>query len=340
VSRSAGAQAAAAITLLSLTLAPAAARAATVSVEAGVLHVEALPGEANAISIQTAAPGTLTVIDAGAPPTPGPGCTAADSPSSLSCGGAIAAAEIDLSDGDDTLSVGAALATTANGGDGDDSLTGGPADDHLDGGRGDDYADGGPGRDSIILRDRAPDSAWCGGGRDTVRAEVLDQLDTACERVDYGHPGHIGRLRPVTGGGRFVAIPGQSWARVDRRILPDVLYLVRRYHVLVGAGYAIQGHVLHGEHPLGLAVDLYPGAGGSWRDVARLARWAEPRQDHPRWPFRWVGWNGDWNHGDPRHCRIVRGCPPHLHLSWAHSPSRPRHAARTVWVWDVRGAPR
>jgi hypothetical protein len=168
---------------------------------------------------------------------------------------------------------------------------------------------------------------------------VLDQLDFACERVDYGPPGSIGRLRPITGGGRFVPIPGQAWALVDRRILLDVLYLIRRYHVLVGDGYATTGHEPHGEHPLGLAVDLYPGPGGSWRQVARLAKWAEPRQNHTRPPFRWVGWNGDANHGDPQHCRIRRGCPPHLHLSWDHSPGKPRHPVRRVWVFDVRNAP-
>jgi hypothetical protein len=161
----------------------------------------------------------------------------------------------------------------------------------------------------------------------------------ACELVDYGPPGNLGRLRVVTGGGRFVPIPGQSWARVDRRILPDVLYLIRRYHVRVGDGYATVGHEPRGEHPLGLAVDLYPGPGGSWSDVARLAKWAEPRQNHTRPPFRWVGWNGDANHGDPKRCRLSRGCPPHLHLSWDHSPGKPRHPVRRVWVFDVRAVP-
>jgi hypothetical protein len=157
--------------------------------------------------------------------------------------------------------------------------------------------------------------------------------------VDYGPPGRAGRLRPIIGGGRFVPIPGQPWATVDRRILPDVLYLVRRYHVRVGDGYATTGHEPRGEHPLGLAVDLYPGPGGSWRDLARLAKWAEPRQNRPRPPFRWVGWNGDANHGDPRHCRISRGCPPHLHLSWAHSQGKPRRPVRKVWVFDVKEPP-
>jgi hypothetical protein len=226
-----------------------------------------------------------------------------------------------------------------SGDEGDDVLAGGDGTDLLDGGTGGDTADGGSGDDAIVLRDRKGDTAWCGSGRDSVRAEDLDQLDFACEIVDYGPPGSLGRLRPITGGGRFVPIPGQSWALVDRRILADVLYLVRRYHVRVGDGYATRGHKLRGEHPLGLAVDLYPGPGGTWRDVGRLARWAEPRQNHPRPPFRWVGWNSDKNHGDPTHCRIARGCPPHLHLSWAHSPGRPHHPVRTVWVFDVNSPP-
>jgi len=243
---------------------------------------------------------------------------------------------------------------TLDGGDGGDWLTGGPGNDRLQSGPGDDYASGGPGddvvqgdlggdtvdggegADALEVRDQKTDSALCGAGRDSVRAEVLDSLDYSCERVDYGPPGRIGRLRPVSGGGRFVPIPGQSWARVDRRILPGVLYLIRKYKVRVGDGYALRGHKQNGEHPLGLAVDLYPGPGGGWGRVAQLARWAEPRQNRPRFPFRWVGWNGDKNHGDPGHCRPSRGCPPHLHLSWSHSRGRFGRPVRTVWVFAVR----
>jgi hypothetical protein len=105
--------------------------------------------------------------------------------------------------------------------------------------------------------------------------------------------------------------------------------------VRIAEGYAIAEHTYYGEHPLGLAVDIVPGPGGSWADVARLARWAEPRQNRPRAPFRWVGYNGDYNHGDPAHCRPRRGCPPHLHLSWAHSPVSPGRPASTVWVFDL-----
>jgi hypothetical protein len=360
----------AAAILSSLLLAPA-AHAATAEVSTGALRITAAPGEYNAITVAPSAT-ALAVTDAGAPLTAGPGCV----PEGIGvvCTGATRV-EADLGDGDDaftlsaplpahvsggegndTLAVSAAVATlegdegddtltaaggadVLSGGPGFDTLAGGEGDDRLDGGTGGDTADGSGGNDSIVLRDLVADTATCGPGRDTVRAEVLDQLDFACERVDYGPPGSVGRLRSITGGGRFVPIPGEVWARVDRRILPDVLYLIRRYHVQVGDGFATTGHERLGEHPLGLAVDLYPGPGGSWRQVARLAKWAEPRQNHTRPPFRWVGWNGDANHGDPQHCRVSRGCPPHLHLSWAHSPGKRLHPVRRVWVFDVRDAP-
>jgi hypothetical protein len=354
-----------------LSLAPSAASAATVSVEAGALHVVAAPGEYNAIDVGPVASG-LVVSDSGAPLTLGAGCL----PQGVEalCTGATRV-EADLGDNDDVFTLSAALPADLKGGDGNDALTvigslatldGGAGDDTLtggtgadilsggegydtlsggedadrvDGGTGGDTADGGGGDDSIVLRDKLADNATCGSGRDAVRAEVLDQLDFACERVDYGASGSVGRLRPIVGGGRFVPIPGQSWARVDRRILRDVLYLIRRYHVQVGDGFATVGHERFGEHPLGLAVDLYPGPGGSWPQVAKLAKWAEPRQNHTRLPFRWVGWNGDANHGDPKHCKVRRGCAPHLHLSWSHSPGKPGRPVRKVWVFDVRSAP-
>jgi hypothetical protein len=287
-----------------LAAAPAAASAATVSVDAGVLRVVAASGEVNRVTISPGvAPGSLDVSDVGTPPAPGPGCALEVAPSFGSCAGPVTRIEASLGDRADQLTVAAPVDAT------------------------------------IDLRDGRTDSAWCGDGRDTVHADVVDELDGTCERVDYGPPGRVGRLHRVTGGGRFVPIPGQPWARVDRRILPDLLQLVSRYHVRVGDGYAIAGHEYYGEHPLGLAVDLYPGPGGSWRDVARLARWAEPRQNHPRRPFRWVGWNGDVNHGDPVHCRASRGCVAHLHLSWSHSPGAPRQPVRSVVVWRVRPQP-
>jgi hypothetical protein len=123
-----------------------------------------------------------------------------------------------------------------------------------------------------------------------------------------------------------VAIPGFPGEQIDSRLLGDLAYLVRKYRVRVTDGYALHGHARGGEHPIGLAVDLVPGAGGSWDDVDKLARWAEPRQNRPRAPFRWVGYNGDANHG--------RG--HHLHLSWRHSGAKPGRPASTIWRLSVR----
>jgi hypothetical protein len=203
------------------------------------------------------------------------------------------------------------------------------------------FVDAGDGDDTVDVRNGTSDTVWCGRGRDSVVADpptttAADFLDLGCEQVDYGPAGSVGRRTWRTGGGRWVEVPGQSWARVDRRILPDVLYLVRRYHVQIWEGFGTVGHEPFGEHPLGLAVDILPGPGGTWDDVSRLARWAEPRQNHPRAPFRWVGWNGDFNHGHPSVCRPRFGCTPHLHLSWSHSPTAPRHLARSVRVFEVR----
>jgi hypothetical protein len=139
----------------------------------------------------------------------------------------------------------------------------------------------------------------------------------------------------MEGHGRFVEIPGFPGKRIDRRLLPDVAWLVRRYHVRITSAYThSKFHEQNGEHPRGLAVDLVPGPGGSWAALARLARWAEPDGNAPRDPFRWVGYNGDKGHGDPSHCKVRKGCLPHLHLSWQHGYT-PR-ARPAPWVNVLR----
>jgi hypothetical protein len=131
----------------------------------------------------------------------------------------------------------------------------------------------------------------------------------------------------TTGGGRFVPIPGFPGERIDRRLLADIAYLRRQYPIFVTDGYSIDPvHASNGEHPLGLALDIVPdqSAGGTWARISALARWAEPRQNRPRFPFRWVGYTGDSGHG-PRH---------HLHVSWSHSESTkgPGFPVRTVYT--------
>jgi hypothetical protein len=83
-------------------------------------------------------------------------------------------------------------------------------------------------------------------------------------------------------------------------------------------------HSANGEHPLGLALDIVPNkaASGSWADIDELAAWAEPRQNQPISPFRWVGYDGDANHG--------RG--HHLHLSWEHSAAKFGKPAGSVYT--------
>jgi hypothetical protein len=130
-------------------------------------------------------------------------------------------------------------------------------------------------------------------------------------------------LCETTGGGKFRAIPGFPGEMIDRRVLADIRWLRKRYPIFITDGYSMDDvHSINGEHPLGLALDIVPNKaeGGTWNDVDRLALWAEPKQNKPRAPFRWVGYDGDANHG--------RG--HHLHLSWGHSETRPGQPARMV----------
>jgi hypothetical protein len=288
----------------------------------------------------------VSVTGSETPVTAGTACSADETTGQTTCAPAgVTRIVIDAGVGDDNVTIGVPVPArvnagagndTVNGGDGGDRLVGGDGNDSLHGNGGNDsisgdagvdLLDGGAGNDRLYARDKRAETVWCGGGSDRAQVDVTDQPSDACENIDYGPAGQIGGLRKITGGGKFVVIPGQHGARIDRRLLPDVLYLIRRYHLRVNDGYSLSGiHAAGGEHPLGLAVDLVPGTGGSWDQVDRLARWAEPRQNHPRMPFRWVGYNGDYNHG--------RG--NHLHLSWSHSAGRRGVPVRSVWVFDVR----
>jgi uncharacterized membrane protein YgcG len=126
-------------------------------------------------------------------------------------------------------------------------------------------------------------------------------------------------------GGRFVPIPGFPAEKIDRRLLPDIRWMKRRFDIFITDGYSLDPvHAANGEHPIGLATDIVPNTakGGTWNDIADLAHLAEPQQNAPIPPWRWVGWNGDAGHG--------RG--NHLHLSWMHSDAQPGHVARVVYT--------
>jgi hypothetical protein len=134
--------------------------------------------------------------------------------------------------------------------------------------------------------------------------------------------------------GRWLAPVGGTAAICDSRIVPDVLALVRRYRLAAGDCFSLTGHAHDGEHPLGLAVDVVPGPGGSWDLVAQAARdlgWrpacaATGCAGLLPAPFRFIGYNGYPGHGDPAHA----GGNAHLHLSWQHTPAAPGTPAARV----------
>jgi hypothetical protein len=136
----------------------------------------------------------------------------------------------------------------------------------------------------------------------------------------------LGRhLCKTVNGGKFVAIPGFPGEKIDRRLIPDIRWMKHRFDIFITDGYSRDPvHAENGEHPIGLATDIVPNAakGGTWNEIGDLAHLAEPHQNEPIMPWRWVGWNGDPGHG--------RG--NHLHLSWSHSPTPPGHPARVVYT--------
>jgi hypothetical protein len=145
-----------------------------------------------------------------------------------------------------------------------------------------------------------------------------------------------GKIVPIP-----ASIPHEPGDMVDRRILPDLRWIAKRYPLYVTDGYSgplpngthvgcDECHVRGSDHYNGLAVDVVPLEPSSrcdshWAAITRLALWAEPVQDKPVPPFRWVGYEGDAGHG----------CGNHLHLSWNHSPVAQFQLAEWVEVFPV-----
>ncbi len=155
-------------------------------------------------------------------------------------------------------------------------------------------------------------------------------------------------VRQVFSPGAIVPIPAsvphEAGDMVDRRIVPDLRWIAQRYPIYITDGYSgplpngehvgcDNCHVKGSDHYNGLAVDIVPLNGStrcdsSWKPITRLALWAEPKQNEPVPPFRWVGYDGDAGHG----------CGNHLHLSWNHAPA-PRYAL-AEWVEVFPTGPR
>jgi hypothetical protein len=145
-----------------------------------------------------------------------------------------------------------------------------------------------------------------------------------------------GKIVPIP-----ASIPHEEGDMVDRRIIPNLRWLAERYPIYVTDGYSgplpdgehagCRGcHVKRSDHYNGLAVDIVPieatsSCDARWLGITRLARWAEPRPNHPAAPFRWVGYDGDAGHG----------CGHHLHLSWNHAEAGHFELAEWVEVFPV-----
>ena len=149
----------------------------------------------------------------------------------------------------------------------------------------------------------------------------------------------------VYGTGKIVPIPASiphaEGDMVDQRILPNLRWLAKRYPIYITDGYSgplpngehagcDNCHVKNSDHYNGLAVDIVPTTPSSkcdanWAGITRLALFAEPEQNKPRLPFRWVGYDGDAGHG----------CGNHLHLSWNHAIAPMFQLAEWVEVMAV-----
>ena len=145
-----------------------------------------------------------------------------------------------------------------------------------------------------------------------------------------------GRLVPIP-----ASIPHEAGDMIDSRIVGDLRWIAQRYPIYVTDGYSgplpngehvgcDECHAHGSDHYNGLAVDLVPAEPSStcdshWTAITQLALWAEPVQNEPVLPFRWVGYEGDAGHG----------CGNHLHLSWNHAPAAPFTLAEWVEVFPV-----
>ena len=180
---------------------PAAACAASVSVVRSTVTFEALPGEANDVTVLRT-PRVVRVLDAGATALPGAGCRSRGA-NAVECDAAGVRRIVVLAgDGDDEVVTSVGTETVIRGGDGDDLLEGGEGPDMLDGGRGDDVLLGGNGPDVL---DGGPGADDLSGGREDADVLDLDSVTyprTGPVRVtvdgvaDDGEPGEGDNVRP------------------------------------------------------------------------------------------------------------------------------------------------
>ena len=147
------------------------AGASTTSVAAGVLRVEAAPGESNAI--QVTREGADVIVGDIKTRSTGPGCSSR-SPRVIVCGaGGITSIDVRAGDKDDSVRIVDDLPATVTGGPGDDRLSGGRGNDRLGGSEGGDVLEGGAGADELS-GGTGVDLLAGGPGADVLRGETGD----------------------------------------------------------------------------------------------------------------------------------------------------------------------
>ena len=126
----------------------------------------------------------------------------------------------------------------------------------------------------------------------------------------------------------WAMVGGRAPEQCDKRIVPDVLWVLRTYHLRITACRET-GHHTHGA---GLATDLVPEPGHDWPSTAQrvaedlgwtpgcgangLAKHAGGQCDLVP-AIRGIFYNGYPGHGDPQHC--AGSCGAHIHISWEGS---------------------
>jgi hypothetical protein len=170
---------------VSLTLAPQAAGHGVIRRSGDVLRYDALDDAIGAkLTITSPRPGILAFED---PISPGgidwgPCFPAAERRAECAAKG-ISRVDVFVYDGDDQVTVRAAVPVRVDAGPGDDriiggygadELNGGTGNDTLIGGEGADLVNGGSGSDRIEIRDGTADRFSCGAGTDTVIADPAD----------------------------------------------------------------------------------------------------------------------------------------------------------------------
>src|SRR5919204_649176 len=129
--------------LLLALLAPATARAATVSTSGATLSFVAGDGKENVTTVTVSGP-NFVITDSGESMTEGAGCSQAVVGTVTCPTAGITALSVDSRDGNDRITVtGTSVAATLNGGEGDDQITGADGVDTLNGGPGADRLHGG-----------------------------------------------------------------------------------------------------------------------------------------------------------------------------------------------------